>query len=270
MFDFGLSKLRDYQKDYGKKWKDCRRWYKWLSLVQLSLSNIFVALTILLTVSGSGMFVAGSCLHRVGQGMGTTTTFYSDGTRTHEDHGIVCKIVGISIRTAGICIFLAGLICYLLSWMMLGLTFICLYEELNFGVPREKFILQEEPNSPLFLNVYDDMDRKSKVVRKIPKGEAFEGYLVYTGWVLLLDKQPLEWVYVSKYGKLVVNREAVTNVPIAEPENLKKQIIAHADELAEANNPDGKIHPQYSPAPPIIAAPVQQQPNISQPELPPV
>lgn len=157
---------------------------------------------------------------------------------------------------------------------MLGLTFICLYEDINFNVPRESFKLKEDPNAPLYLNVYNEMDRKSSVVRKIPKGESFEGYLVYTGWVLIADANPVEWVYVSKYGKLVIDRSIAANIPIVDQSKLREQIM---DMYTVSNQPmneqvtqlkyqcDTKIHPTESTN---HTAPIQES-NIL-PELPPV
>lgn len=257
MFDFGLSELIQHQKDYAKRWRDCRRWYKWLSLLQLTLSGLCTGLCVTLTGLGAAMVATGSCFGAVGASMGTTTTYYTDGTRDHTDHGACCKAVSISLQLSGGAIFLAGIIIYVLAWLLLGLTFICLYEELNFKVPLEKFAIKSDAKIPK-LNIYSSMDTKSTVIGEILLGVPFEGHMVYTGWVLIFINGGIGWIYCSKFGKLVVTREVVKQDPVSidQVDQVKAQIKLE-EEIRENRNG------QVAPAPPI---PVQQVPPPIMPQ----
>jgi len=134
-----------------------------------------------------------------------------------------------------------GLICYLSAWLFLGLSGIYCYEEVNYNKKTQLFTLkklEEEPiatettsadvegggtannavatsskstKKPKVVNVYEDMNIFSKVVRTVSYDEKLYGKNVYTGWIMISEG----WVKIhDMQGNKLFDVEDVADAPV--------------------------------------------------------
>ena len=202
---FCLKRYQVYLEQSREKFADCQRWYKWLSLIQLSLAHVLLVAAVFLMGTGAVLIFTGDCCHSTGEGMGyTRTNYYENGVRVNssvEDHGCFCKCLGLCLRIAGLGVFLGGIGCVLGSMLMMLLSFMFLYESVNYSAPIEYFLIKQGEKYPKFLKRRSAMKKSSDYL-----GETngfIHGQLVYTGWIFTTDK---EWVHCNKMGKMVVDR----------------------------------------------------------------
>ena len=135
-----------------------------------------------------------------------------------------------------------GLICYLSAWLFLGLSGIYCYEEVNYNKKTQLFTLkklEEEPiatettsavdyfrllsrfiaschsivrsTTTFHVNVYEDMNIFSKVVRTVSYDEKLYGKNVFTGWIMISEG----WVKIhDMQGNKLFDVEDVADAPV--------------------------------------------------------
>jgi hypothetical protein len=87
---------------------------------------------------------------------------------------------------------------------MLGLSFVYLYEEVNYLVPIEYFAINATvENYPETVNTYAEMTEGSQIVGKVDGTTVISGQVVYTGWILTSQNQ---WIHCAKFGKMLFHR----------------------------------------------------------------
>mmetsp|Transcript_1304 Transcript_1304/g.1766 ORF Transcript_1304/g.1766 Transcript_1304/m.1766 type:complete len:208 (-) Transcript_1304:67-690(-) len=171
-----------------------------------------------------------------------------------------------------------GLACYLSAWLFLGLSGIyCCYEEVNYNKKTQLFKLKKleeetktettsadiesDPNNavnttvatgksskakPKVVNVYEDMNTFSKVVRTVSYDEKLYGKNVYTGWIMISEG----WVKIhDMQGNKLFDVEDVEDAPIV---NIPPEVYYEPAE----NKKDTKIYPEKTnpPAPNLVPA----------------
>lgn len=198
----------DYLSTCRSKWDECRRCYKWLSFIPLTLAHLLAASCVFLFIVGSTLCQTGDCFHSCGDACGYTVETLVDEhgnvlKRTTTDNGTYCKCIATCMKLAGFACILGGIGCLLASFIMLAFSCLYLYEKVNMEAPIEVFVLMEGEQYPKFLKrrKYMNRNKESDIIGKT--GNVINGQLVYTGWILTTDK---EWVHCNKMGKMVVKR----------------------------------------------------------------
>ena len=193
-------------------WEKCRRCYKWFSIIQLWVAWVSLAGSAFCFVCGTIMTSSGACCTSFGHSMGKTQWFYVDEygnssvTRT-EDHGAVCKCYGCVLMLAGMALYLACFILYAIAWLMLGLTFIYCYEEVDELAPVKLYVLKHDTLKPQkypeVMHFYPKMNRNVRTVGKVDKTMVIPAQKVYTGWVRTMEEPP-RWIATqTRAGKNV-------------------------------------------------------------------
>ena len=193
-------------------WEKCRRWYKWLSIIQLATAYALLFISALLFGFSVSLIQFSICCQSTGDSMGYTQWFnvdaYGRATYSHtEDHGECCKILANISFVAGLGCLLGSFACYGGSWLFLALTFIFYYEEINLHAPIEYFTLINKKEYPKKMKLYKQMDRKTTKIGTIKLNEYMRGQHVYTGWIRSMDEEPT-WLYCNRRGKMIFERFA--------------------------------------------------------------
>jgi hypothetical protein len=191
-------------------WEKCRRWYKWLSIIQLFIAYGLLFVSAVSFSASVTLIVTSSCCQGCGDAMGKTQWFDVDAngnaSYSHtQDNGMWCKIVGYISKVAGFGCLLCCIVCYGGSWLFLALTFIFLYEEIDELAPIEYFTLTNKKECPKEMNLYKQMDRKKAKEGSVKQYEFIRGQHVYTGWIRTMDDEPL-WLYCNRRGKMIFER----------------------------------------------------------------
>lgn len=193
-------------------WEKCRRWYKWLSIIQLVTAYALLFVSAVLFKFAVALIGFSDCCQSTGDSMGSTQWFNVDayGNRSYshtQDHGECCKIIAQISWVVGIVTLLGSFSCYGGSWLFLALTFIFYYEEVDFYAPIEYFTLMNKKEYPKEMNLYKQMDRKTAKVGAIKVFEFIKAQHVYTGWIRTMDEEP-KWLYCNRRGKMIFERFA--------------------------------------------------------------
>lgn len=191
-------------------WEKCRRWYKWLSIIQLFVAYALLFLSSVLFQLATTLILTASCCQSSGEAMGTTQWFDVDYrgrvTYSHtEDNGACCKIIANISFLAGLGCLLGCMSCYGGSWLFLALTFIFWYEEIDLFAEVEYFTLINKKEYPKEMNLYKQMNRNTAKIGTIKLYEIFKGRHVYTGWICGPDDDQL-WLYCNRRGKMIFER----------------------------------------------------------------
>lgn len=200
-----------------------------------------------------------------GDAAGKTDWFHVDasGHRTYshtEDNGTVCKIYGCILVTAGAGCLAGWFMCYCMSWVMLGLSFIFLYETRNEDAPIEWWVLIANKDYPTEMAVYPKMNRKATKVGAVKLHDPpFSGQLQYTGWIRMTENisgsEKGSWVYCHRYGKLIFER--FPNLQDAEAFSLKQQNIASETPSIPVATEVNKMDRDTAPSSPAAEEEVQ-------------
>jgi hypothetical protein len=184
--------LADRLLEAWEKWDKNRRWYKWLSIIQLFLAYLMLACSSFLFVLAGAFMSGGACCQSCGQSMGSTVWFDVDawGNKTYShtvDDGAVYKCLGCILMIAGFLLMVYAGLCYGLSYLFLALTFISCYEEIQDDAPTEIFVLSstQKRKTPNEMNIYETMNRNSTKVGMVSKYDKTPGQHVYTGTVYI-------------------------------------------------------------------------------------
>jgi hypothetical protein len=181
-------------------WEKCRRWYKWLSIIQLFIAYVLVFVS-------AALFKLAVTLIRFSDGCQST----GDSPAWFNQLVILCAIPrGLMWAISwivGIVPLLGSVACYGGSWLFLALTFIFVYEEIDLFAPIEYFTLMDKKQYPTEMNLYKQMDRKTARVGTIKVYEIIKGQHVYTGWIRTMDEEP-KWLYCNRRGKMIFDRFA--------------------------------------------------------------
>jgi len=193
-------------------WEKCRRWYKWLSIIQLGTAYALLFVSAVLFKLAVALIGFSNCCQSTGDSMGSTTWFNVDayGNRSYshtQDDGECCKIIANISYIVGIVTLLGCFACYGGSWLFLALTFIFFYEEIDLFAPTEYFTLMDKKQYPTEMNLYKQMDRKTGKVGTIKLYQIIKGQHVYTGWIRTMDEEP-KWLYCNRRGKMIFDRFA--------------------------------------------------------------
>jgi len=203
-------------------WEKCRRWYKWLSIIQLGTAYALLFVSAVLFKLAVALIRFSDCCQSTGDSMGYTAWFNVDayGNRSYshtQDDGECCKIIANISYIVGIVTLLGCFACYGGSWLFLALTFIFVYEEIDLFAPIEYFTLMDKKQYPTEMNLYKQMDRKTARVGTIKLYEIIKGQHVYTGWIRTMDEEP-KWLYCNRRGKMIFDRFATAEEASAHKE----------------------------------------------------
>jgi hypothetical protein len=202
--------LLDQLMEKWTTWDKCRRWYKWLSIIQLFVAYCLLFVSGALFHAGVVLVGTGACCHATGVSMGKTRWFdvdsYGNKTYSHtEDKGEWCKCIANMAITAGFGCLVGCFASYCLSWLFLALSFISFYEEVDLLAPEEFFVLINKKQYPLEMNVYPRMDRKAAKIGTVGRTNIICGSKVYTGWIRLSSSDEA-WIYCNRRGKMIFER----------------------------------------------------------------
>jgi len=208
---FGLKLYASYLEQSRNKWACCQKWYKWLSIVPLSLSLLLSGLAVFLIHAGYIMMI---------------TAGDRDEGLVGDDKPCILRCVRNNIVFAGLGIFIAGIVFVLGSMLMMVLSFMYFYEKVNMAAPVEFFIVKEGDEYPKTLLRRAKMNKNSKILGPTP--DVICGKLVYTGWMLTEHD---EWVHCNERGQIVVDRYSEQQVAEFQRQQRQQRDL-------EANNDD--------------------------------
>lgn len=208
-------------------------------------------------------------------------TTYTDGSRTAErGNGCICYIFAVVIYTYSWISMFGGLICYLSAWLFLGLSGIYCYEEVNYSKKTQLFTLkkldeetktvttssdvEEDPNAntamatsnksskaPRVVNVYEDMNIFSKVVRTVSYDEKLYGKNVYTGWIMISEG----WVKIHDMkGNKLFDVEDVEDAPVV---NIPPEVYYEPAPNGKTSMGTSKVYPDTTKPPAPAVADVE-------------
>lgn len=227
-------------------WEKCRRWYKWLSIIQLFTAYALLFVSAVLFKFAVALIGFSDCCQSTGDSMGYTAWFNVDayGNRSYshtQDNGEFCKIIANISWVVGIVTLLGSFSCYGGSWLFLALTFIFFYEEIDLYAPIEYFTLMDKKQYPKEMNLYKQMDRKTAKVGTIKVHQIITGQHVYTGWIRTMDEEP-KWLYCNRRGKMIFERFA-TNKEAEQYCIDNAMASAHEEVSVPVSGDMRKVHP---------------------------
>jgi hypothetical protein len=182
----------DYIKQLDLRWKKCRRCYKWLSILPLSIAHVLSAASVVVFSVGFVIMFSGGCCLATGEAAGYTVTTTVEvasgrevGSRT-EDNGIICKCCGLVLMIYALGAMAAGLALHLAAWLFVGASFVYFYEQVNETAVDQWIVPRLNSTPPLKIEYYAKMNRNQTALGVIDQkhGAGFPAKLAYTGGFL--------------------------------------------------------------------------------------